>query len=115
MEIKLDRTIKDGVVIIDIIGNIRTNDDYSIFKRAIDDSISDGNVRIVLNFNDVGFINSSGLGRLVLAAKKAKEMSGNVAVTNLSADLKELLSFTRLDSKLQIFDTAEEATAHFNS
>lgn len=102
-----------NVVVIDLFGNIRTNEDYAAFKKAIDDVIEQGKTRVVLNFREVHFINSSGLGRLVLAAKRAKENSGGLSIINLSNDLKELFSFTRLDSKIPIFITEEEAVRSF--
>lgn len=106
---------KNSVVIIDLIGNIKTNDDYSAFKKTIDEFLSAGKTRMVLNFKEVHFINSSGLGRLILAAKRAKENGGAVKIVDLSEDLKELFSFTRLDSKIEIFPSEKEAISSFLS
>lgn len=100
-----------NVVVLSLYGNIRTNEDYAAFKEAMDDMIEKGKTRIVLNFKEVHFINSSGLGRLVLAAKKLKELSGALSIVHLSDDLKELFLFTRLDSKIPIFQTEDDAIA----
>lgn len=100
-----------NVVVLSLYGNIRTNEDYAAFKEAMDDMIDKGKTRIILNFKEVHFINSSGLGRLVLAAKKLKELNGALNIVHLSDDLKELFLFTRLDSKIPIFPTEDEAIA----
>ncbi|MBI4665838.1 MAG: STAS domain-containing protein [Nitrospinae bacterium] len=100
-----------GVIILDLFGNIRTNEDYAVFKKAVDDIIDEGKVKIVLNFKSVSFINSSGLGRLVLAAKRIKESDGVISIVNLSGDLRELFLFTRLDTKIPIFQSEQEAIA----
>lgn len=109
----IERRESDDVTIIDFVGNIKTNDDYAIFKKAIDDVIQEGRVKLILNFRDVRFINSSGLGRLILAAKKARESNGSLKIVKLSEDLRELFSFTRLDTKIPIFASEEEAIDSF--
>jgi len=108
------REIAD-ITIIDLVGNIKTNDDYTSFKKTIDDTIQDGRVKLILNFKSVHFINSSGLGRLILASKRAKENGGSLKIVELSADLQELFSFTRLDSKIDIFPTEEDAVESFST
>lgn len=101
----------EKIVSLSLYGSIRTNEDYTAFKEAMDGLIERGKTRIILNFKEVHFINSSGLGRLVLAAKKLKELNGAMGIVNLSDDLKELFLFTRLDTKIPIFQTEEEAVA----
>jgi anti-sigma B factor antagonist len=102
------------VTIIDLVGNIRTNDDYALFKQSIDDALARGKSKLILNFGGVNFINSSGLGRLVLAAKRAKESGGAIKIVNLSDDLRELFTFTRLDAKIPVCATEEEAIKAFS-
>lgn len=99
------------IVVLSLYGSIRTNEDYAAFKEAMDGVTEKGKARIILNFKEVHFINSSGLGRLVLAAKKLKELNGALSIVNLSDDLKELFLFTRLDTKIPIFPTEEDAMA----
>ncbi len=111
MEIGLRET--DRVTVIELNGSIKTGEDYDAFKKAIDDVINKGCVNVVLNFKSVNFINSSGLGRLILAAKRINEDNGALKIAELSDDLTELFAFTRLDSKIQIFETEHEALQSF--
>ncbi len=106
--------VKDvDITIIDISGNIKTNEDYDSFKKAIDEVLDKGCVNVLLNFKDVNFINSSGLGRLILASKRIIEDKGSLKITELSDDLRELFTFTRLDSKIPVFATENEAIKSF--
>jgi len=105
---------RDTITVIDLRGSIKTNEDYDIFKNAIDQVIEKGSPKVLLNFRDVNFINSSGLGRLILAAKIISEDNGQLMITDLSDDLKELFVFTRLDSKIPIYTSEEEAVGAFN-
>lgn len=101
------------VVVISLVGNLRSNDDYGRFRQAIDDTLDAGATRVVLNFAQVTFINSSGLGRLVMAAKRAKEGGGGLRIVSLSPELQELFAFTRLDAKIPTYPTEQEAIQAF--
>jgi len=105
---------RDRITVIDLRGSIKTNEDYDVFKNAIDQAIEKGAPKVLLNFREVNFINSSGLGRLILAAKIISEDSGQLKITDLSEDLKELFVFTRLDSKIPIYSSEEEALNAFS-
>ncbi len=101
------------VTVIDLSGSIKTNEDYDVFKQAIDEVVNRGSDKVLLNFNKVNFINSSGLGRLILAAKSIKKDDGQLKIAELSPDLKELFTFTRLDTKIPIFPSEQEAVNSF--
>ncbi len=98
-----------GVTIIDLAGNIKSPTDLDDFSQAINAEIEKSNINILLNFQEVSFINSSGLGRLILAAKKLGEMDGTLQIMNLSDDLEELFTFTRLKDKLTVHKDENEA------
>ncbi|MFQ5432613.1 MAG: STAS domain-containing protein [Nitrospinota bacterium] len=101
---------KNGdITIIDMSGNIKSPADLDNFSQAIDSEIGHENTKILLNFKDVSFINSSGLGRLILASKKIAEISGTLQVANLSDDLEELFTFTRLKDKVAVYKNEAEA------
>ena len=101
------------VLIFVLLGNIRSNEDYDSFKEAVDSCILKKRYKVLLNFQDVDYINSAGLGRLILFAKILGEHSGELKISNLSKELKELFSFTRLDTRIQICDSEEKALAGF--
>lgn len=106
------RTVGD-VAVLDLTGNIKSSADMEEFSAAIDAEIGRGRNRILLNFADIGFINSSGLGRLVLASKKASEKKGAIKVVNLAPDIDELFTFTRLREKIGVFKSEDEALRSF--
>ncbi len=111
--LRISKRDNSGVIILDLAGNIRTNEDYVVFKEAVEGIIHEGKVKIILNFDEVHFINSSGLGRLILAAKKTTDGNGTLKVINLSDNLKGLFSFTKLDNRIPVFASEAEAIADF--
>lgn len=97
------------MTIIDFSGSIRSSDELDALSRITDDEIKNGNVKLLFDFKEVDFINSSGLGRLILAAKKLSEQNGKLSIMNLSEDLDELFTFTKLKEKIAIYENEEKA------
>ncbi|GMT42912.1 MAG: anti-sigma factor antagonist [bacterium] len=105
----------NGITIIDFIGNIKSPDDLKILSQAIDEEIEKQRKTILLDFKDVSFINSSGLGRLILAVKKISDNDGTLSIMNLTEDLEELFTFTKLKEKIPVYKNEEEAINNLQS
>jgi len=59
--------------------------------------------RIVLDLNEVGFIDSSGLGAIIGVYVTAKKATCELQLTNLSKKVRELLGMTNV---LSVFESA---------
>lgn len=110
---KISSRTENGVTILELLGNIKTPGDMEEFSAAIQTELERNNLKLLLNFKEVGFVNSSGLGRLVLASKKVGESGGIMKVTGLAQDLDELFTFTRLKEKIAVFKNEGEALRSF--
>src|SRR5438045_31510 len=67
MEMKLTRRHTEGISIMDLGGRITSGDFLAVFREAIRDEVAKGNNKILINLEQVSYIDSSGLGELVLA------------------------------------------------
>ncbi len=112
---KISSRVQEGVTILDIDGDIKTAEDMETFSTAIDNELKENRTSILINFEKVKFINSSGLGRLVLGVKKVTESGGSLRVMNLANNLDELFTFTRLKEKINVYKNEEEALEGFKS
>ncbi|MBI5177785.1 MAG: STAS domain-containing protein [Nitrospinae bacterium] len=110
---KITMRVAGDVTILDMIGNMKSPADLEDFSGAVNAELDQNHLKLLLNFKDVGFVNSSGLGRLVLAAKKIGDKSGHLKVVNLAPDLDELFTFTRLKEKIGVFKAEDEALRSF--
>src|SRR5215212_9939355 len=68
------------------------------FRQRLLDQLERGERKLLVDFRETAYIDSSGLGVLVSAAKKARERGGDLRLANLSLDLKELFRLTKLDA-----------------
>src|SRR5688572_21769449 len=67
MEFKLTTRMLNEVCIVDLAGKITSGDALSTFRQAIRDEVVSGQHKILLNLKDVSYVDSSGLGELVMA------------------------------------------------
>lgn len=72
------------------------------FRQEINESIQ-GNVEIILiNFQDVTFMDSSGLGALVLALKSTRSSGTKLVVCSLNEQIRMLFELTSMDRVFEI-------------
>ncbi|HKI99188.1 MAG TPA: STAS domain-containing protein [bacterium] len=101
--------IKDSVCVVSIEGNIAldgVNEAKSYLKPHLDSPDVKG---LVMNFEKVNFIDSSGIGLIVSIFKTMQQKEGKFALTNLSKKNEEIFSITRLNKILDIYDSENEA------
>ena len=68
MDFKLSkRKMEHGITILDATGRITAGDALTALRQAIRDEVADGHHKIVLNLKEVSYVDSSGLGELVMA------------------------------------------------
>jgi anti-sigma B factor antagonist len=87
---------------IDIDADVRLPDAYA---RAT----AGGQSRIVLDFADVGYINSTGIALIVRLLAEARRDHREVLAVHLSAHYQEIFRLTRLSDYVTITDATPEA------
>jgi anti-sigma B factor antagonist len=77
---------------------------------------SDGQVRaIILNFEDLEYMNSSGIGLLVTLLIRINREKQQLLTYGLSDHYRSIFQITRLDDAIAICDSEEEAVRAANS
>jgi anti-anti-sigma factor len=78
------------------------------FRQEIS-KLVESNVNIVLvDFQDVTFMDSSGLGALVLALKTVRASGGKLFICSVNEQIKMLFELTSMDRVFEIFPTRED-------
>jgi anti-anti-sigma factor len=68
---------------------------------------------IVLDFGDVTFLDSRGLGLLVRLLARCRSSRGDLKLSAVSPRMREILKITRLDTSLEAHETEGSAVAAF--
>lgn len=99
----------DGVTVLDLSGRITLGEGSVQLRDAVRDLIGKGHKDILVNLEDVNYIDSSGLGELVSAYTTARNQSAKLKLLKLTKKVHDLLQLTKLYTVFDIYD--DEASA----
>ena len=113
MSLKYHTRNVDGVSILDLSGRITLGDGSVTLREAISESLAKESNRILLNLEEVDFIDSSGLGELVSAFTSVKKRGGELKLLHLTTRVQDLLQITKLYTVFDIRDDETSAVGSF--
>lgn len=103
------REVAEGVRVIDIAGEITSFSDQQI--SAVHEQAGAGARAVVLNFSDLEYMNSGGIGLLVTTLIRAQRSGHALRAFGLSEHYRQIFNLTRLDEAIGIFDDESSATS----
>lgn len=113
------RKVKD-VVILDIIGQLTVGgaaasgpSGSSMLGQKVHDLAEAGTRKIILNLNDVTYVDSAGLGQLVRAHTSACKYGAELKLLNPADPIFAVLRVTKLESVFDIYNKERAAIASF--
>ena len=105
-EAKVEMSVRDAtptVRIIDIDGEV-TAFAAPVLAEAFAQAAAGDTKTVVLNFAAMDYMNSGGIGLLVTTLIRANRNDQQLRACGLSAHYREILSLTRLDEAIRVFD-----------
>jgi anti-anti-sigma factor len=108
----LERRVGD-VVILDLHGRILTGEGEKALREAARQLADSGAAKVLLNFADVPYVDSSIVGEIVRTLTTVRRQGGNLKLLNLPARIRSLLSTTRLLTIFETYDSEDEAVRSF--
>ena len=78
------------------------------FREEVKKLVESEETIILINFQDVTFMDSSGLGALVLALKTVRAAGGKMFICSVNEQIKMLFDLTSMDKVFDIFPTRED-------
>jgi anti-anti-sigma factor len=101
---------ENGQVVIDLHGEINAFADRAI-NAAYNEADALDPHTIVLNFNDVSYINSTGIALIVGLLAQARKSNRRMVVFGLSDHYVEIFQITRLSDFMSIYPDRQSALA----
>src|SRR5687768_11363681 len=86
-------------------------DSSLVFKDKLKAFVADGHAHVILDFANVGFVDSQGLGALISCLKVLRQADGSMVLTNLAEPVEAVLRITRLIRVFDVLPTVDEALA----
>src|SRR6266571_5596638 len=98
----------NGIYLLALRGRLVLGEESSGFRTTVDNLLSSGATRIVVNLEHVHYVDSAGLGALIEIHRKTKAKGGGLKLCHLRPNLRQALEIARL---LPIFETCPTETA----
>src|ERR1700685_3270207 len=104
----------DGVSVVALDGRIVLGEESNALREKVKALLAEGKKQIVLNMNNITFIDSAGLGTLVALHHSARTQGASLKLCHLGAKFQEVLQITKLVTVFDVYDTEAAAVASFS-
>ncbi len=110
----MQMTINDehDITVIAFSGNLETNTAPDA-EEEINALIEKGAKKILINFENLGYISSSGLRLLLMTGKQLQSREGSLRICNMNITVKEVFDMSGFAMLFNIFETESEAMSGF--
>lgn len=113
MRFEIGRREREGIPILDLKGRLVVGEPVASFRRAVAELVHGGGKGVVVNLEEVEYVDSSGLGALVLAHTEAEEAGSAMRLLNVKGRSVELIVMTKLETVFETFDNERDAVDSF--
>ncbi len=110
---KIEKRKNGNVTILDLKGKILFGEGIEELRQSINGAIKDKERQLVLNFAEVPYLDSTGLGEVVRSYTTLKKEGGTVKIANLTNKVKDLMMVTKLITVFETFENENEAVKSF--
>ena len=108
-----ERSVGD-VIILDLNGRLVVEEGVTPFVERMNALVRHGRKRILLNFEQVSYLDSSGVGAVVWKYVTARKQDSHVKLLNLTRKSHNVLMITKLLTVLEVFESEQQAIDSFD-
>jgi anti-sigma B factor antagonist len=103
----------EGITVLDPKGRIIVGPEASSLRATVSALNTSGKHNIILNLAGVDYIDSTGLGALVMCATSLRREGGSLKLVNLNRRNIELMVMTKLSTVFEVFNDEQDAVNSF--
>ena len=113
MSLEIAHREREGVLLLDLKGRITMGDEVSAFRVAFEKIAIQPGARLILNMEGVDYVDSTGLGALVMCASRFRDSGGVAKLVNVNRRNIELMIMTKIDTIFEVFADETDAVNSF--
>ena len=113
MAVSFDTKVVGKVCVLVPNGKIVIGEEVAALREKIKELLGQGNKNILLNFSNVSYIDSTGVGALVGSFTTIRNQGGQMKLTNLSQRVQDILLVTKLLTVFDVYEKEEDAVSSF--
>lgn len=111
---QIEERVVNNVTILDLKGKVTLGEGDEVLKDKINSLIHQERKQILLNFADVPYVDSAGLGEIVRTYTTVSRQGGQLKLVNLTKRITDLLSITKLLTVFETFESEPDALKSFS-
>ena len=108
MSLEITQRETNDIYLLELRGRLVLGEEGRGFRTTVDNLLSSGARKIVLNLEHVNYVDSAGLGALIEAHRNTKARGGQLKLAHLGPNFQRALEIAGL---LAIFETAPDEAA----
>jgi anti-sigma B factor antagonist len=113
MNFEIHSREKEGIIILDLKGRLIVGEPSVRLRESINQEVAQAKNQIVLDLAEVDYIDSTGLGSMVICYTTLQKAGGTVKLLKLNKRNIELLLLTKLSTIFEIFADEQDAINSF--
>ncbi len=102
-------TVENSIILLKLSGRILDNEQTNRLISEVENTLSDKINKIVLDIENIEYINSNGLNCFIQLLTKARNMGGDAVIVNVPEKIKKLLLISKLNTVFTIKDSVGQA------
>ena len=99
-----------GCTVVGVTGEIDLNSSPQL-RKVFDEIVGKEKTKVIVDFANVSYIDSSGLATLIEMMQRLKRNQGTMHLAQMSDKIRGLFEITKLDKLFSIHNTQEDALA----
>lgn len=108
MPLEITQRETNGIYVLALKGRLVLGEESGGLLGVVDNLLGSGATRMVVNLEQVNYVDSAGLGALIEIHRKTKGKGGSLKLCHLRPNLKQALEMSKL---LPLFETCASETA----
>jgi len=113
MSLTVGRREREGIILLDLAGALTVGEGATALRDMLRDILATRQASVILNLAGTDYIDSTGLGAMVVCYTTSRKSGGRLVLLNLNRRHMELLILTKLSTVFEIFDDEQDAVNSF--
>jgi anti-sigma B factor antagonist len=113
MRLEVRQRDVENILILDLHGRLVAGPDAMDLRRTLSELSSSGKVNAILNLRHVDYIDSTGLGTLVVGHTTFRRAGGSMKLLHISKRSAELMILTKLSTVFEMYNDEKSAIDSF--
>jgi anti-sigma B factor antagonist len=112
MSLDISDSEREGVLILSLKGRLTSGESTAI-REKVDQAIAAGHLNVIFDLTHVDYVDSTGLGGMVICYTTLKRHAGALKLVNPNKRNIELLALTKLYTIFEVFTDQQDAVNSF--